>query len=101
MRARDLLLTGLAAIMAYASPVPARQAPKLARDGSPMLFDGARLIVGDAAPPLNGQPFSSKAEDSVVVGKGEIREGEEPLTPGWQRFRPPAYTRTRSSRPAC
>ena len=30
MRARDLLLTGLAAIMAYASPVPARQAPTLA-----------------------------------------------------------------------
>ena len=74
MRPRDLLLTGLAAIVAYASPVPARQAPQLAPDGSPMLFEGARLIVGDASAPVERSAFLVEGGRFSRIGRqGEIQ----------------------------
>ncbi len=88
MRARELLLTGLAAIMAYASPVPARQAPTLARDGSPMLFEGARRIVGDGSAPVERSAF--------LVEGGRLSRSWMATISGRRPTRA-----TRSSRPAC
>jgi imidazolonepropionase-like amidohydrolase len=81
MTSRDFLMTSLAALIACAGLAAARQGSAPARADSPLLFEGARLILGDTRSPIERSAFV--VDDGRITSVG--RQGDVPLPAGATR----------------
>lgn len=73
MRRHGILLACLISSLAFSSPTSSNQAPIAASGNAPVLFEGARLIVGDASRPIENSAFIVEGGKIGRVGrKGEI-----------------------------
>lgn len=80
MRGCGILLACL--VSAMASPTPSNQASPTASGTAPVLFEGARLIVGDTSDPIENSAFIVEGGKIGRVG----RKGEIDLPPGAVRL---------------
>jgi imidazolonepropionase-like amidohydrolase len=70
-----MVLSGLILFIAACNPPPANQPP--AATASATLFEGARLITGDEAPPIEDSAFVVREGKFTFVGRrGEVHVAE-------------------------
>ncbi len=73
MRRHGILLACLISAVAFSSPTASSQAPTAASGNAPVLFEGARLIIGDVSAPIENSAFIVEGGKIGRVGrKGEI-----------------------------
>lgn len=85
MRRYGILLACLISVAGLLSSTASTQTPAAASGSAPVLFEGARLIVGDASAPIENSAFIMQdcrtARSAAWAGKG--RSLFRPAQHGW------------------